>query len=47
MSSIQGIIKPLLDPPKALYSLKDPWLVSFHVALVMDEIWHVRNQVLQ
>ena len=23
------------------------WLVSFHVALLMDEIWHVRNQVLQ
>ena len=39
------IIKLILDPPQALCPSEDQWLIPLNMALVLNEIWHLRNQV--
>ena len=45
MSACMDIIKLILDPSQALCPSEDQWLIPLNMALVLDEIWHLRNQV--
>ena len=43
---LEGIIKLILNPTGALCQSNDLWLISPNMALILDEIWHLRNNVL-
>lgn len=46
ITSNEGIIKLVLDPPKASCPMEDNCLISLDMAFVLDKIWRLRNQVL-
>ena len=41
------IVKIVLDPPKAFCQAREQWLISLNMALILEEIWRVRNLALQ
>ena len=45
-SSSSDIIRAILDPPSALCQSQDLWRVTLNMALMLEEIWHTRNEVL-
>ena len=40
------IIKLILEPPISAIPTQEAWLITLNMALVVDEIWHIRNCVL-
>lgn len=40
------IIKLILEPPRSSCPPTDIWLVTLHMAVILDEIWRLRNHVL-
>ena len=41
----EDIIKITLTPPKAYCPAEDQWLIPLNMAIVIDEIWYLKNQV--
>ena len=42
----EDVIKIILTPPKAYCPAEDQWLIPLNMAFIIDEIWYLRNQVL-
>ena len=47
LNSHLDIVKLILCPPASLCHTQDQWIVSFNTVLTIEEIWHIRNAMLQ
>lgn len=43
ISTPVDIVKLILEPPKALCLTREKWSVSLNMALILEEIWSIRN----
>lgn len=46
ISNCEDIIKMILDPPEASCPKEDQWMINLNMAIILDEIWYLKNQVL-
>lgn len=46
ISNCEDIIKMILDPPEASCPKEDQWMIILNMAIILDEIWYLKNQVL-
>ena len=46
ISNCEDIIKMILDPPEASCPKEDQWMIILNMAIILDEIWYLKKQVL-
>lgn len=41
----EDIVKLIIEPPTSTISAHDQWLITLNMALILDEIWYLRNHI--